>query len=118
MRRTRCRNSCKAGISVALGTDGRCTNPDLDLLAEIRHVAGVCPSLEPARVLQLGTLDGARALGLADECGSLSAGKRADFLVFADDRSVDPCALLFAAPALQSVYHRGRCVTSIAATGG
>lgn len=72
-----------AGAAVALGTDGRCTNPDLDLLAEMRTVARTFPELPPERILQLGTLDGARALGLADEAGSLVVGKPADFIAVA-----------------------------------
>jgi len=72
-----------AGANVALGTDGRCTNPDLDLLAEMRTVARTFPELPPERILQLGTLDGARALGLADDAGSLVVGKPADFVAVA-----------------------------------
>ncbi|MBN8627506.1 MAG: amidohydrolase family protein [Planctomycetes bacterium] len=98
------------GAVVALGTDGRCTNPDLNLRAELRHVAQVFPMLTPETILQLGTLNGARAIGLAGECGSLSPGKRADFLVFADDRQErNACAVVVCGDSpLAAVYYGGR----------
>lgn len=100
------------GASVALGTDGLCTNPDLSLLEEIRHVARAFPQIPPERILQLGTLDGARALGLAAEVGSLAPGKRADFIVFAEVAwEREPCSALLHHPALiGDVYQRGRNV--------
>ena len=49
------------GASVALGTDSRASNPDLNLLAEMRFVAKRYPALPPAEVLRLGTLAGAQA---------------------------------------------------------
>jgi cytosine/adenosine deaminase-related metal-dependent hydrolase len=98
------------GAVVALGTDGRCTNPDLNLRAELRQVAEAFPMLAPEIILQLGTLNGARALGLAGECGSLSPGKRADFLVFADDRQERNASAVVACgdSPLAAVYYRGR----------
>ncbi|MBA4018261.1 MAG: hypothetical protein C0483_13910 [Pirellula sp.] len=100
------------GASVALGTDGRCTNPDLSLLEEMRHTARQFPMLSPERILQLGTLDGAQALGLAAEVGSLTPGKRADFVVFQEGAcESEPCAALLQGPAtIGRVYHRGRNV--------
>lgn len=99
-----------AGASVALGTDGRCTNPDLDLLAEMRCVAASFPELRPERILQLGTLDGARALGRADEVGSLVVGKHADFVAVAGvDEAVDPAAAVLGESAhVVGVWKRGR----------
>ncbi|MGD9645425.1 MAG: amidohydrolase family protein [Pirellulales bacterium] len=72
-----------AGARVALGTDGRVSNPDLNLLADARFVARAYPSLAPADVLAMVTLHAAEALGLAAEAGSLAAGKRADLAVVA-----------------------------------
>lgn len=69
-----------AGARVALGTDSRASNPDLDLLAEMRHVARVHPTIDPQDILRMGTLSGAEALGRAGTVGSLTRGKLANFL--------------------------------------
>ncbi len=74
-----------AGVNVALGTDGTASNNDLDMLGEMKTAAllgkGVAddPSALPAeQVLQMATLNGARALGMAEHTGSLVVGKAAD----------------------------------------
>lgn len=77
------------GINVALGTDGAPCSNTLSALDEIR-LAGVLhkprygPRALPAPVvLDLATMGGARALGLANEIGSIEEGKRADLVVIA-----------------------------------
>ncbi|MGD8842694.1 MAG: amidohydrolase family protein, partial [Gammaproteobacteria bacterium] len=74
-----------AGINVALGTDGAASNNDLDMLGEMRTAAllakavhGDASALPAADALQMATLNGARALGLAEHIGSLKPGKWAD----------------------------------------
>lgn len=74
-----------AGINVALGTDGSASNNDLDMLAEMRTAALLAkglagdPAVVPAmQALRMATLNGARALGLDAEIGSLEIGKAAD----------------------------------------
>lgn len=76
-----------AGINVALGTDGAASNNDLDMFGEMRTAAllakGVAQQADvlPAwAVLQMATLNGARALGLEDRVGSLVPGKEADLV--------------------------------------
>jgi cytosine/adenosine deaminase-related metal-dependent hydrolase len=69
-----------AGVRVALGTDSRASNPDLSVLAEIRHVALAHPEVAPENILRMATLDGAEALGLERNCGSISPGKLANLL--------------------------------------
>ncbi len=69
-----------AGVHVALGTDSRASNPDLDLLAEMRHVARTHPHVAPNDILRMGTLNGAEALGWGTELGSLKPGKLANFV--------------------------------------
>lgn len=76
-----------AGVNVALGTDGAASNNDLDLHGEMRSAAllakgvtGNAAAVPAAMALEMATLNGARALGLDDEIGSLRAGKSADVL--------------------------------------
>ncbi len=87
------------GINVTLGTDGRGSNPDLSLWNELLFLRGRFSDVAPATLLNLGTLAGARALGLDRECGSLTPGKRADIAVVAlpvGATSIDPLEALFA----------------------
>src|SRR6266852_2588854 len=75
------------GISVSLGADGAACNNRLDMFTEMRTAALLQklahgPEVLPAaRVLRIATIDGARALGLEKEIGSLEIGKRADVIV-------------------------------------
>ena len=87
----------EAGINVALGTDGRGSNPDLNLWGEMRHVAATFPELSGETVLQMGTLAGAVGLRLADQLGTIEAGKEASLAVIrlTEDRGIDPYARLF-----------------------
>ena len=91
----------KAGVNVALGTDGAASNNDLDMFGEMRTaallakgLAGDASALPAAQALQMATLNGARAMGIDAHTGSLVAGKSADFI------SVDLTAL-----GSQPVYH-------------
>lgn len=77
----------QAGINVALGTDGAASNNDLDMFAEIRSaallakgVAGNASALPAEAALRMATINGARALGLENEIGSLEPGKAADII--------------------------------------
>jgi 5-methylthioadenosine/S-adenosylhomocysteine deaminase len=74
-----------AGVNVALGTDGAASNNDLDVLGEMRTAAllakGVAEdarAVPAATALRMATLNGAKALGLEAEIGSLTVGKSAD----------------------------------------
>lgn len=66
------------GINVALGTDSRASNPDLNLWNEILFLREAFPDVSPATLLELGTRRGARALGREEHLGTLTPGKRAD----------------------------------------
>jgi len=66
-----------AGVRVAVGTDSRASNPDLNLFEELRHIARHHPAVEPEAILRMGTLAGAEALGIADDYGSITPGKKA-----------------------------------------
>jgi len=82
-----CRSAAllEAGVNVALGTDGAASNNDLDMLSELRSAALLAKATAadacavPAAVaLQMATLNGARAMGLDIDTGSLEVGKAAD----------------------------------------
>ncbi|WP_319405543.1 amidohydrolase [uncultured Desulfosarcina sp.] len=77
-----------AGVTVSLGTDGCASNNNLDLFGEMGTAAklhkvatGDPTALNAASVLKMATIDGARAIGLADCIGSLETGKQADIIV-------------------------------------
>jgi 5-methylthioadenosine/S-adenosylhomocysteine deaminase len=80
------------GISVSLGADGAACNNRLDMFTEMRTAALLQkvlhgPEVLPAsRALRMATMDGAKALGLSSEIGSLEAGKRADVSIVRLDR--------------------------------
>ena len=76
-----------SGIAVGIGTDGAASNNDLDMFEAIRQAALLAklqtgdPRAVPARTaLAMGTIEGARALGLEQRIGSLESGKRADVI--------------------------------------
>ena len=78
-----------AGITLALGTDGAASNNVLDILAEMRLAtllakvaAQDAAVISPAEALHMGTLGGARALGLEQTIGSIEIGKSADLACF------------------------------------
>ncbi|MDZ4819637.1 MAG: amidohydrolase family protein [Planctomycetota bacterium] len=70
----------RRGIPVALGTDSRASNPDLNLLEEIRSVVQR-DGVSPQTALTMGTLNGAKALGREESIGSLTVGKLANLAV-------------------------------------
>tara|TARA_R110001583_G_scaffold50288_5_gene156955 strand:- start:526 stop:1938 length:1413 start_codon:yes stop_codon:yes gene_type:complete len=77
----------KAGINVALGTDGAASNNDLDLFGEMRTaamlgkaVANDASALPDSYALEMATLNGAKALGIDHLVGSLEVGKQADII--------------------------------------
>ena len=78
----------KAGVKLGLGTDGAASNNDLDMFEAMRQAAFLHklttgrPAGRSARDgLEMATIGGARALGLAERLGSLEPGKCADLIV-------------------------------------
>jgi 5-methylthioadenosine/S-adenosylhomocysteine deaminase len=102
----------RAGVNVALGTDGAASNNRLDLWAEMelaallaKQVAGNAAAVPAAQALRMATINGARALGLGNEIGSLVAGKAAD-VICVDLSGVEHHPLLD--PVSQLVYAASR----------
>ena len=99
----------RRGISVSLGADGAACNNTLDMFQEMRLAATLqavreAPGALTARdALWMATREGARALGVEQEVGSIEVGKRADLILVERDRphlspDVDPwSSLVYAA---------------------
>jgi 5-methylthioadenosine/S-adenosylhomocysteine deaminase len=101
-----------AGVNVALGTDGAASNNDLNMLGELRTaallakaVSGNATAVPAHTALRMATLNGARALGLENEIGSLKPGKAAD--ITAIDLAALPSQPVYD-PVSQIVYTAGR----------
>jgi len=76
-----------AGVNICLATDSLATvrktgrqKPELDMFAEMRALAGKEPNLSPAKILEMATVNGARALGLKGKIGELATGAFADLI--------------------------------------
>jgi len=75
------------GVNVSLGTDSAASNNDLDMLGEMRTatllakgISGDASACNSRQVIEMATINGARALGMADRIGSIEAGKCADLI--------------------------------------
>jgi aminodeoxyfutalosine deaminase len=86
----------ESGALVALGTDSRASNPDLNLLAEMRAVF-TRDIVDPQRIVEMAAINGARALGCDGEIGRIAPGKQADLAIvrLANAPTDDPYELLF-----------------------
>jgi len=101
-----------AGVNVALGTDGTASNNDLSMFGEMHSaallgklVAEDASALSAMQTLRMATLNGARALGLDSQIGSLEKGKYAD-MVAVDFGTLEMSPVYH--PASHLVYSCGR----------
>lgn len=116
-----------AGINVGLGTDSAASNNRLDMFWEMRTAALLAKlssqdasALPAAKVVSMVTLQGARALGIEKETGSLEVGKAADFIAIDTNQPgcqpvYDPISHLVYATNSEQVSHNyvaGRCLLS------
>ena len=75
----------RAGVNVTVGTDGAASNNNLDILEEVRFAAmlakgssGDPTAVNAIEALDMVTINGAKAMGLEPETGSIETGKQAD----------------------------------------
>ena len=114
-----------AGVTVALGSDGgrggrHDVSRSMGLVALAnREVRGEFPVITSEQALEMATLHGARALGLADRIGALEVGKRADLVVHGLDRTeshpnfhdpVDALVYVMQGSSVESVYVDGEAI--------
>lgn len=76
----RWRDMIAAGIPVCIGTDSAAASGTLSILDELRYVHQACPDFSPEKLLEMGTLAGATALGWSNRIGSIAPGKAADLV--------------------------------------
>ena len=67
----------RSGVAVAVGTDSLASVDDLNLFSELKTMRWLAPGVAARQLLESATLVGARALGMDDELGSITPGKRA-----------------------------------------
>ncbi len=79
----------ESGITVGLGTDGAASNNSQDMIELLKFTALLHkvhtkdPTVITAeKVLEMATIDGAKAIGKEDEIGSIEEGKKADFFIY------------------------------------
>ncbi len=83
----------RLGVLTTLGTDGPMVDYSVDMVEQMKgamlmqHVRHLDPTrISAENAIEMATINGAKALGLADEIGSLEAGKRGDIAIFDIDR--------------------------------
>lgn len=88
-----------AGVTVALGTDGASSNHSLDMFETIKAAAllqrlrtGSGSALSAESALRMATVEAARALGLADQLGTVEPGKKADLVILDLDGAANTVA--------------------------
>ena len=92
----------KRGVQCSLSVDTTTVGGNADmfsimrLMLQLNHLRSMdVMEVQPRRILELATIDGARDLGIADRVGSLTPGKRADLiLVRTNDLNVAPFSIL------------------------
>ena len=84
-----------AGVNICLGTDSLATTrktgkqkPELNMFEEMRLLAASDKSISPEEILQMATVNGARALGLVGEVGELSKNASADLIAVLFDGKI------------------------------
>jgi len=99
-------------LNIALGTDGAASNNGLNMFSEMKAASFLskistldATALNAQHVLQMATINGAKALGMEDQIGSLEIGKQAD--ICAVDLDNIECQPVYH-PSSQLIYAAGR----------
>jgi cytosine/adenosine deaminase-related metal-dependent hydrolase len=107
------RDLLASGVRIALGTDSLASNPDLDVLAEVRFVHEKYEDISGSTLLEMASLNGAAALGWDKETGTLTPGKSADMVVLPlpDVEVADPHDLVLESSLpISQAYYRGKVI--------
>ncbi len=111
----RFRDLLEAGVNVCVGTDSLASNPSLSVLDELRYLARLHQDVEARTLLEMGTIRGARALGLDGDVGSLTPRKWADITVvpLSPNGPGDPVEnVLRCAEPVRATVVRGRLISA------
>jgi len=111
----RWRDMLAAGIPLCIGTDSAAASGTLSIFDELRFMHRAHPDFSPEKLLQMGTLRGAEALGWADRIGSITPGKSADLVSVPVDAHADTDPfrrVLESDGPVTRVCHSGRVVRS------
>lgn len=99
-----------AGVAVGIGTDGEKENNNLDMFEEMKFASLLAKlatldaaALDAWDTLAMATIEGARAIGMAQEIGSLEPGKKADLIALRTD--TPRMTPLIPAGALANLHH-------------
>ena len=100
-------------VNLCVGTDSQASDGSYNLLDELRVMASTTPSLEPAELFAMITLNPARALGLSARLGSIQPGAWADLTALRcpeiEKRNIHAGLLASHSPAVWSMVH-GRVI--------
>ncbi len=77
-------------VNICLGTDSLASNDTLNMFAEMQTLSHVYPRLPPDQILNMATLNGARALNLIGKLGQLTPGAWADLIAVPAGNVADP----------------------------
>ncbi|HZW48768.1 MAG TPA: imidazolonepropionase [Bacillota bacterium] len=102
----RARRMIELGMAVALSTDANPGSSPTESMQFVLSLACLYLKLTPAEAILAATLNAAHAIGMADQVGSIEAGKQADFILM-DAPSIDYLPYHFAMNHVYRVYKRG-----------
>ncbi len=106
------REMMRAGLGVALASDYNPGSSPSGDMKTVVSLACIRMRMTPAEAINAATLNGAYALGLSHECGSITVGKRADFFLTRPMPSVAFFPYAYTTPLVHRAFLRGREVVA------